>query len=244
MKRPYSELSSNLLPVFDSNDSRKFKSTLDGSYRLRVLKIVDISRPTEKPVDEIDEPENEDEASEIRRNKNNARMFQLHLLDTNNTKISAVETERIEMLTNLKPNYRIMIEGPVEIRAGNIMLEKRHVTDIHPPTQEELKESTSEQTRTNVSTTVQPQPSPTKQVVGTEPSKAAAVAAVTDIIDIDWDDDDDPTIIVGHETPGKPEVISLNQERTPSIRQTPTTQPAEDWDEADADDDDDCIIID
>lgn len=117
-----------MLPILAPDDPKKLKSILEGCYELRVVKVVDISKPTAKPVDEIDEPENEDLARENRMNQSNARMYQLTLRDDSNTEILAIETERIKELDDVKPNYMISIDGPVEVRCGNLMLETRHVT--------------------------------------------------------------------------------------------------------------------
>ena len=139
MKRSHSDTSTSLLPVVGEGDPRKFKSVLEGNYELRVIKASDVSKPNEKPIEDIEEPEEEELANEKRLNQNNARMIQVTLRDSKNTEINALETERIELLTNLKPNWKISIEGPVEVRCGNLMLCKRHVTSIHPPSEGEVE---------------------------------------------------------------------------------------------------------
>lgn len=224
MKRPYSHMSTSLLPILGQNDPRKFKSILDGTYNLKVLKAVDISKPAAKPVDEIDEPENEDEATEIRLNQNNARMIQLNLIDSNNTQINALETERIEMLNSLKPNWKIYIEGPVEMRCGNIMLEKKHVTNVEPPSPDDERTL------------------PEQQAVIAIEQRAPPPAPPASVIDVD--DDSGPAIIVEHiPTPRQPRSTILNQERT-HVKESPEIQVVEDWDEEYEEDEDDCIIID
>lgn len=138
MKRSH-DMSPTLLPVMSPGDPRKFKSILKGSYKLRVIKITDISKPTVKPIDEIEEPEEDEVANENRLNQNTARMLQLNLKDSNNTEINAIETERIEMLNTLKPNWKVIIQGPVEVRCGNIMLERKHVSHIEPPSEDDVQ---------------------------------------------------------------------------------------------------------
>lgn len=141
MKRQYSDLKISLLPVLDANDPRHFKSVLEGSYELQVVKVVDISKPTERPIDEIDEPETEEEAAEIRLNQNNARMIKLSLKDSNGTEISAIETERINELDNIQNKWKLFIEGPVEIRCDNMMLERKNVIGKEKSTDVEIHQS-------------------------------------------------------------------------------------------------------
>lgn len=138
MKRSYSNIAISPLPKFSPSDPQLFKSTLDGTYALRVVETTDISKPAAKPIDEIEEPEEDDVANENRLNQNNARMIQLVLKDLNETQIKAIETEQIDLLTNLRPNWMIYIEGPVDIRCGNIMLEKKHITSIEEPIKNEV----------------------------------------------------------------------------------------------------------
>jgi len=210
-------MSTSLLPVLGRNDPQKFKSTLDGTYKLRVVQAVDISKPKAKPTDEIDEPENEDEANEIQLNKNNARMLQLCLADTNSTQVNAIEVEKIEMLNSIQPKWTICIEGPVEFRCGNIMLEKRHVTCIEPPVPGEDPPIP------------QPQLHPVTRDDPPEPSP-------TPISIIDLDEDSEPAII-DHVDPKAEKIVPVVH----GGRDAPLA--VEDWDEAD-EEDDDCIIID
>lgn len=118
------------LPAMLPGDRKTFESKLEGTNRLLVVKAIDISKPAEKPIDDIDEPDEEEVAQQNRLNKSNARMIQLDLKDSNDASIKAIETERIELLTDIKPDSVITITGPVDVRCGNIMLEKRHVSGI------------------------------------------------------------------------------------------------------------------
>lgn len=131
-------MSSNLstLPRLDPNDSKMFKSTLSGPYKLKVTKVVDISKPAQRPVDEIEEPEEDEAAFQNKLNKSNARMIQLDLIDSNNRAIRALETERIELLDKVIPNCLVNIAGPVELRCGNMMLQKRHLVSLEDPPKE------------------------------------------------------------------------------------------------------------
>lgn len=135
MKRTYSnrELDYGLLPKFNRGDSEMFKTTLNGAYLLRVVDVCDISKPPEKPIDEIEEPEDEETATENRLNKNSARMLMIQLQDRSGTSIKALEVERIEALTPLMKNWNLYITGPVDLRCGNLMLEKNNVVRAHPP---------------------------------------------------------------------------------------------------------------
>lgn len=206
MKRSYSDLKTSPLPKYGPDDLRTFKSILDGSYELRVVKVVDISKPTAKPVDEVDEPENEDEARENRLNQNNARMLQLTLRDADNTEIFAIETERINELDNIKPNWRVFIDGPVEIRCSNMMLEKRHVVAKEQLSDEEIQSLT----------------------------QAATDEASNDVAVIQT---------VNSSSEVKVEAMQSSPMNIPTqAPNQPVIQLLEDWDEAD--DEDDCIILD
>lgn len=132
MKRTYSEITPTLseLPQTLVQDPRAFKSKLDGRYTLKVLNAIDISKPKDKQAEVIDEPEEEEVAVMNRLNKSNARMIQLDLVDANESPIKAIETERIDMLNEIKVGQLVEIAGPVDIRCGNIMLEKRHVLKV------------------------------------------------------------------------------------------------------------------
>lgn len=127
MKRSYCDIADNLtaLPQGDS-----FKSILNGIHRLRIKNLVDISKPEAKPIDEIEEPEEEATAAELRLNKNNARMIQIELEDANKTCVKAIETERIGVLTDAKPGLMIVLQGPIEFRCSRMLLESRHVISI------------------------------------------------------------------------------------------------------------------
>lgn len=127
MKRSYSSMSMSLLPKLPSCDQNHFKSVLEGTYTLKVVSVVDISKPAERPIEDVEEPEEDEAVQEIKLNKSNARMIQLRLQDSENTEIMAVETERIETLTNIKPNHLVTITGPVEVRCRNMMLQSKHV---------------------------------------------------------------------------------------------------------------------
>lgn len=146
MKRTFSDMQTGLstLTTFDSNDSRSLKHTLDGTIRLRVVKALDISKPADKPIDEIEEPEEEEVARENKLNKSNARMIQLDLRDVNDTCIKAVETERIEMLNDVIQDHIVTIRGPVDVRCGNIMLEKKHLISVEQGPKSEQKQEPKE----------------------------------------------------------------------------------------------------
>lgn len=134
MKRSHSQTGPTLseIPKMNPTDSNMFKSSLPGSYIMRVKNVYDISKPRDKQIEAIDEPEEEEIATINRLNKSNARMLLLELRDCNNSQIKAIETESIEKLNDVKPNFLINISGPVDIRCGNLMLEKRHVISIEP----------------------------------------------------------------------------------------------------------------
>lgn len=119
-----------------------FKSVLNGPYKLKVTKVVDISKPAQRPVDEIEEPEEDEAAVQNRLNKNNARMIQLDLVDSNSKAIRALETERIELLDRVTTNCLVNIAGPVELRCGNIMLEKRHLVSLEDAPKESEEQVT------------------------------------------------------------------------------------------------------
>lgn len=129
MKRTYSDMTSSLtvLPRLTKDDPANFKSTLDGPLRLQVTKVVDISKPTDKPIEAIDDLL---ESEEVNRDnilsKGNARMIQLELKDANDLRIRALETEHIVALNNVKTNCLIDINGPIDLRCGNLMLERKH----------------------------------------------------------------------------------------------------------------------
>ena len=176
MKRSYDEMVAKALPTYPADDPRKFISSLEGTYKLRVVTIADISKPTAKPIEDIDEPENEEEN---KWKKSSARVLQLVLKDLNNTEIKAVETQRIDVLADLKPNWKVIIQGPVQVRCGNIMLEKSHVQAIEPPSGEDLQ---PEQTSTHPVETQRPQPKPVNKI---EP-----------IVIEDWDSEDEDDCII------------------------------------------------
>lgn len=131
MKRSYSDIATKLtqIPQMTPDDPRMFKSTLEGDHVLKIVDVVDISKPRDKPAEAIDEPEEEETIRINQMNKTNARMFQLDLRDSRGSKIKAIETERINMLNDIKPGI-IQISGPIEIRCGNLMLKKEHVLGI------------------------------------------------------------------------------------------------------------------
>lgn len=120
----------SIISLYESNDIRSIKHTIDETLRLRVAKALDISKPADKPIDEIEEPEEEEVAQQNKLNKSNARMIQLDLRDRNGNSIKAIETERIELLNDVKEDNIVTIKGPVEVRCGNIMLKKRHLASI------------------------------------------------------------------------------------------------------------------
>lgn len=141
MKRSYDEMISVLteLPQPFNQEQKIIKALLTGSHKLLVTKAVDISKATVRPIDDIDEPEEEQDAVQRRLDRNNARMIQLHLKDSKGVEIKAIETEKIDLITNLQQNWTIDISGPVDVRCGNIMMEKRHVTGAQPPKKEEVQ---------------------------------------------------------------------------------------------------------
>lgn len=188
MKRTYSnrELDYDLLPRFKQGDPGLFRTTLCSNYELKVLKIYDISKPPEKPVDEIEEPEDDEAATENRLNKNSARMLLIHLKDSSGTEIKALEVERIEALTPVQSNWTISIIGPVDVRCGNIMLERKNVVQVQPPKNDEDPQGDNVPTST---------PAPNRERVQTN----ATATTLHDVIHIgeDWDEaDEDECIII------------------------------------------------
>lgn len=142
MKRTHSNAVAALtvLPSPLKDGQKVLKSTLDGSHRLHVISVQDISKPTNKPIDEIEEPEEEDKAVQNRLNKSNARMLLLQLEDAAKNQIKAVETEVIQMLSSAKKNSVISIQGPVEIRCGNIMLAAKNVCKVEEISREDISQ--------------------------------------------------------------------------------------------------------
>jgi hypothetical protein len=181
-------MSASLLPVIGQGDQRKFKMVLEGVYKLRVVRVSDISKPNAKPVADIDEPENEDEANEIKLDRNNTRMIQLCLRDTNNTEINALEEERIPELDDVSVNSNIYIEGPVEVRCGNMMLSKRHVIGKEFVGKEQVAQKP-----------VIRDPNP-RQAAANAPVREEQIVSeervIRDFEIIDDDDDDDDCIII------------------------------------------------
>jgi hypothetical protein len=176
MKRSYVEMSTSLLPVLRQDDPRRFKAVLESKYKLRTVRVSDISKPSARPVDDIDEPENEDEANETKLNQNNARMIQLYLKDANNTEICALEKERIPELDDIQANYYIFIEGPAEVRCGNIMLEKKNVIG---------KAKLSDAEISQVATQTAAATPPKRPSIETTP-----ICVNLDDVAEDWDDED------------------------------------------------------
>lgn len=189
MKRSHSHVAPDLtiLPDAIKADKQVFKTVLEGSHRLRVNSVVDISKPSHKPVDEIEEPEEEDKALQNRLNKSNARLLQLHLEDSAKNQIKAIETEVIKSLSSVQKNWVITIQGPVEVRCGNIMLEAKNISKVEEVNSEDIDEI--------------------EQVKRQEVEVAPALdqASPEDILDIkniplvdldgDFDDDDDCIIL-------------------------------------------------
>lgn len=130
MKRTHSHEGLTALPDPLRGNPKILKSKLEGTHRLHVVSVLDISKPAAKPIDEIEEPEEEDKALQNRLNKNNARMLLLNLEDSAKNQIKAVETEVIGKLSSVKKHSMITIQGPVDIRCGNIMLEAKHVSNV------------------------------------------------------------------------------------------------------------------
>lgn len=201
-----------MLPVLSGDDPRRIKDTLEGNYELRVVKAVDISKPTAKPVDEIDEPENEDQARENWMNQSNARMLQLTVRDENNTEIFALETERIPELDDVKPNWNILIDGPVEVRCGNIMLEKRHIVG-----KQQLSES-QVPAATVIALEVTDSNSECPISFGVQPNNVALEESM-------------PVVLQAHNA-------TANKSSEPPV----DNQMPEDWDDLDEDDDDCIIL--
>lgn len=197
-------MSASLLPVLRSDDPRKFKMLLEGVYKLRTVKVLDISKPTARPVDQIDEPENEDEANENKLNHSNARMLQLHLRDANNTEICALETERIPDLDDVNVHWNLFIEGPVEIRCGKIMLEKKHITSKTKLSESEIAQLPSLSTM-SPSLRQQRAPTPVIEIQDLSPKRDLSPLAgdvrprtavgLTNAAE-DWDDTDDEDCII------------------------------------------------
>lgn len=204
MKRSYAEMSTSLLPVLSQEDPRRFKMVLEGLYKLRTVRVSDISKPSSRPVADIDEPENEDDANESKLNQNNARMIQLSLKDTNNTEICALEKERIPELDDVQINWYVFIEGPVEVRCGNIMLEKKHVTGKVKLSDAEISQVSTQPTIPSPVRRPPAQQTPTQNVGSSDDEPTSAVKrpstgepTCVNLVDVaeDWDDDDDCIII-------------------------------------------------
>lgn len=191
MKRSHSDMATSLsaLPAFITNEPNIYKSNLSGSHVLRVAKVADISKPTAKPIEEIEEPEEEDAAVQNRLSKSNARMLQLNLVDSNKAEIKALEVEYIDVLTSVKPNCIVNIVGPVDIRCGNLMLRKRHVKGIEagPPREEDHHQH--------------PQPQQHQQAEPATSHGPKEDIKPIPIIDVDenwddWEEDDEDCIIL------------------------------------------------
>lgn len=190
MKRSYSnrELDYALLPKFSRNDPELFKTTLSGSYELKVLDLWDISKPPEKPIDDIEEPEDEEAATENRLNKNSARMLMLHLCDKKGTEIKALEVERLEVLTNVKKDWVVYITGPVILRCGNLMLERKNVVRAQPS-------SDNENPNTGTCPTGRPS-SERESGPASKPQKSfEPQCEVIDVVE-DWDEADEEECII------------------------------------------------
>lgn len=169
-----------------------FKSTLEGPLTFKVINVIDISKPRDKPIEAIDEPEEEEVARENQLSKNNARMIQLDLRDPAGSTIMAIETERIDILSDVKPSNLIKINGPVMVRCGNLMLEKKHVAGIEacPPGLEDFSQRP-------VDSSDKPSESPLKRKFE-EFDTMESVKKESPIINLseDWDDDDDEDCII------------------------------------------------
>lgn len=150
------------LPNLDVSDNASLKSTLEGSFYLKVTQFVDISKPiqdTSSPFLDVDDDEDDDnneaeeetDRSSVNYNvkkikgkyatkgagkkeilKKGPRMLQLDLRDQNNTLIKAIETSPVDKLNDLKANSIVQLLGPMEIRCCNIMLEPRNVGSVIP----------------------------------------------------------------------------------------------------------------
>lgn len=192
-----------------------FKSTLNGSHKFRVKKISDISKPEAKQIEEIEEPEEEATAAELKLNKSNARMILLELEDANNACIKAIETERIETLTDAKAGFIIGLQGPVELRCSRLMLEKRNVVSIEIGPREETVTEPVKEDKIDSATAVIP------NVVETETQSIRVTKTETVPPEEVKEESRPPTTEVKKEDI---QVISL----------------LEDWDE---DDEDDCIVL-
>lgn len=184
MKRSYDEMATALstLPQSITQESRIFKSSLTGTHRLRIISALDISKPKDKPIDEIDEPEEEQDAYQKKLEKNNQRMIQLELSDIYGAKINAVETEQIDLMTNLKPNWTVEIVGPVDIRCGNIMLGKKNIKSVQPPFENDIENN----------------PVPPQPLITAQPAQARSNPVPVIDLEEEWDEDwdEDPCITI------------------------------------------------
>lgn len=238
MKRSYDDMITHLsvLPDIKTGNDRSFKSDLTGVYNLRVTKVTDISKPADKPIEEIDEPEEEDRLRENQLSKNNARMIQLDLKDARNNDIKAIEVERIEMLTHVKPNCTITIIGPVEVRCSNIMLQPRHLTKIEGPFEDDVK-------------TMPPAPAPPLSphrgdADNVLPEEENPVVQLEDWPEDEVDDDLQvlPTADTTTQGSSHSDVIQIVNQRPSDETKVPIqVVQIEDWDE---DDEEDCIVLD
>lgn len=195
MKRSFNEMNvSESLPTYSIKDKRLYYSVLDGSYRLRVTKVVDISKPTDKPIEDIDEPE-QDVKTESKLNKASTRMLQLDLIDNCGTVLRAVETERISALDTIDIGSQLTIVGPIDLRCSNLMLMNRHIANV------ELKKEDTNMPLPAESTNFRNESKPA-MVVPTKPpvtmpstSKIIETINITEDWDDDWDDSDDCILI-------------------------------------------------
>lgn len=202
MKRTHSSSTSMLseIPRMNKTDPNFYKSVLPGSYILKVKHVYDISKPRDKPIDAIDEPDEEETAKADQLNKNNARMLLLEMKDSNDFDVRAIETEKIDILTDLKPNYLVTISGPIEFRCGNMMLERKHVLNIEPGPVEEDKHQKSNQPapRTMVEQDLSDMSSFSEEIILTQNDTKPYTASSVQVIDLDdeWDDEDKDDCIV------------------------------------------------
>lgn len=185
MKRTHSNMTCppSEIPKMTACGPEMFKNTLEGTYTLKIKSVVDISKPKDRPVDEIERPEEEEVAKKDHLDKNNARMLLLDLCNTDitesNISIKALETERIEALNNVKPNNLINLIGPIELRCGNLMLEKRHILNI----------SAAPEQTTQVA-------APTASASTNQPPNVKNEQVEIINVEEDWDEDDEEDCII------------------------------------------------
>lgn len=150
---------SSKLPKFRLADENRLKSILNGDFYLKVVQVVDISKPSQDMsntfLDLEDEVEEQDDQEEDRNSedynakklkgryaaakganrkdvlKKGPRMIQLEVKDDEGTLFKALEVVPIDKLTGIKAESVIQLRGPMQVRCSNILLENHNVVSVH-----------------------------------------------------------------------------------------------------------------